>query len=46
MLTQAEELSSKLSELLRDSPIDTAAADAAFKQIAGSCAACHAAYRD
>src|SRR5687767_2406839 len=45
-LAHSEQGVMKLRELLSTTPIDKAAADAAFKSVAASCTACHAAHRD
>jgi protein tyrosine phosphatase (PTP) superfamily phosphohydrolase (DUF442 family) len=46
MLSEGEEASAALEAVLARKPIQGAAADAAFKRLAASCAACHKAYRD
>lgn len=46
ILTTGETAMQTLAKVLASKPVDTAAADAAFKTAAQSCTACHKAYRD
>jgi protein tyrosine phosphatase (PTP) superfamily phosphohydrolase (DUF442 family) len=46
MLTQSVDGTKSLGDLLRAKPVDAAAADKAFKQVAASCVSCHQAFRD
>ena len=46
LLTASEEAAVKLRDVLSATPVDTRAADAAFKVVATSCTSCHRDYRD
>lgn len=46
MLAEAEAGAKALRAALAATPVDGRAADAAFKRVAGTCAACHKGYRD
>ena len=46
MLGQAEANVRTLRTALESRPVDAGRADAAFKRMTGTCAACHKAYRD